>query len=37
MTCGRRTCTVRLIIATTMAAALGITPLLAADDEPAKR
>jgi len=28
---------VKLMIATTMAAALGITPLLAADDEPAKR
>ena len=27
----------KLMIATTMAAALGITPLLAADDEPAKR
>jgi hypothetical protein len=28
---------VKLMIATTLAAALGLTPLLAADDEPAKR
>lgn len=30
-------CTVRLIIATTVATTLALTPLLAADDEPAKR
>jgi len=34
---GRRRCNVKLIVATTMAMTLTLTPLLAADNEPAKR